>query len=410
MIKFFKYTFLLIVGFSCSVLVRANVPGFTFAQKVKSVKIPVDIQHNIILLPMRVNDSFEMNFILDTGVRTTILTETMVASFLLLDSLRRIRVRGLGEGEAIEAVMASNLDMSLPGVIGRGMNMIILPEGIISYSGMFGKPVHGIIGFDLFNQFVIEIDYSNKFIRLHDPFTFKHKHNKKRTIIPIEIRNSKPYVDAQFIDHRGEKIDSQWLLDTGASQAIALFDDDLPLPEPFVEAFLGQGLSGNVYGKLGRGEGFQLAGYYFPDILAGYPDSSSLKLIGDGIGWYGNLGAEVISRFHIIFDYHRSIISVRKNLNYKKPFDYNVSGIEILGLGEDYNEFQICYVRPNSPAFKAGLRLHDEIISLNGISTSSLTIDELYGLLGKRIGKTVQVRVRREGKTHKAKFKLVSEI
>ena len=144
--------------------------GFTFTYDTKSVRIPVEIQHNIILIPLRINGSFEMNFILDTGVRTTMLTETMVAGFLNLDTLSTVKVRGLGEGDPIEAALARNVSISLPGVEGSGINLIVLPEGVISYSGLFGKPVYGIIGYEIFRQFVVEINYTQKFVKQQQSF------------------------------------------------------------------------------------------------------------------------------------------------------------------------------------------------------------------------------------------------
>ncbi len=385
--------------------------GFTFREDVKSVKIPVEIINNIVLIPVRINGSFELNFIFDTGVRTTILTEPLLSNFLSLDSLQKVKVRGLGEGDAIEAILARNVSMTLPGVLGKGINLIVLPQGIISYSEMFGKPVFGIIGYEIFGQFVVEIDYQNKFVRLYDPFSFKLKGKWKRNELPIEVRKGKPYVNAKLIDHLGGEIESKWLIDTGASQAVALFDKNLEVPDQTVETFLGKGLSGDVYGRLGRVQGFQLGKFTFKDVIAGYPEVGSLNILhGKKSVWYGNLGAEIISRFNVIFDYPRRRLYFKKNNKYRKPFTYNVSGIEVLAKGHTYENFFISYVRPNSPAAEAGIQIDDEIVALNGISISGLDIGDMYLNLNKKIGKKISVKIRRGESTFKKRFSLISEL
>ena len=389
-------------------MLHARSAGFILEGNARSVKIPVEIQNNIILIPLRINGSVEMNFILDTGVKTTILTEPMVANLLNLNVLERIRVRGLGDGEAIEAVLARNVSMKLPGVYGAGINLVVLPQGVISYSGMFGKPVFGIIVYELFGQFVVEINYHHKYIRLHDPIRYQYR--GRAVQVPIEIQKSKPYVSATLEMKDGKKIKARWLLDTGASQALSMFSREMQPPAHSIDAFLGKGLSGNVYGKLGRVKGFEIGGFFLEGVIAGFPDSTSLSLLPDEISWYGNLGAAVLSRFHVIFDYNGKRLILKKNSAFRTPFNYNISGIELYAHGQAFNEFLISYVRPNSPAARAGLQVNDEIISLNGFATENLNINSMYNGLEKRAGSTISVRIRRGEEIFKSKFKLESEI
>jgi len=132
--------------------------GFYLEGGAKKVRINVDIQNNVVLLPVRINNSFEMNFILDIGAKTTILTEPSILPFLRVKTFEKITVRGLGRGEEIEADLARDINIDMPGAKGSGINMVVMPQDVISYSGMFGKPVYGIIGYDLFGQFTVEIN------------------------------------------------------------------------------------------------------------------------------------------------------------------------------------------------------------------------------------------------------------
>lgn len=383
-------------------------PGFSLPEHTSSIRIPVEIQHNVIIIPVRINGSFEMDFILDTGVRSTILTEPFLTQFLRLDSVSRVRVRGLGEGEDIYALLARDLNIDLPGVKGKHMNLLVLPEDVISYSGMFGRPVYGIIGHDVFSQFVVEINYSRKYVQLIDPTKFKPR--KKAEAVPIKIRNGKPYVEASITDFRGETIDGQWLLDTGSSNALSLYDSSLPIPDPSIPAFLGKGLSGNVFGRLARAPEFNMGSFQFEDVITGYPDSNSLNIqITDSL-WYGNIGSEVLSRFQVTFDYFRGYVYLKKTAGFKQDFEYNVSGIEIVSEGDFFNVFKIAYVRPGSPADEADVRPGDEIVMLNGLDVTNMDISAVYATILKKNGRQMVMKIRRGEETLKKKFALIPEI
>ena len=396
---------LLCLGGSC--LLQAQTSGFSLGGR-KSVKIPVEIQHNIILIPLQINGSFEMNFILDTGVKTTILTEPLLTSFLALDSVSRILVRGLGDGPPIEASLARDVRIALPGVAGPKINMLVLPEGLISYSSMFGRPVYGIIGYEVFGRFAVEINYQQEYIRLHEPFTYKPR--RRYETLPITLRKAKPYLEATLITLEGDTLQEEWLMDTGASMAVSLLDEELTAPQPSIPAFLGQGLNGNVYGRLARSQQFQLGSHVMTDIITGYPDTTAIPVLPTDDGWYGNIGSEVISRFHVVFDYPRRQVHLKPNSSFRQPFEYNVSGLEVLSIGRNFEQFVISYVRPDSPADRAGLRVNDEVLSLNGTAVEGLEIDEIYGNLSRRHGRSVLLKIKRGDKVIKTRFKLLTEI
>lgn len=399
--------------FNWSIPSQAKGTGFTFINpKAKSVRIPIEIQHNVVLIPLKVNGSFEMTFILDTGVKTTILTESVLKAFLGFDSLQPVRLRGLGEGDYIDGLLAKDVSMRLPGVTGSGINMILLPDDLISYSAMFGRSVHGIIGYEIFGQFIVEINYQQKYLILHDPFSYKPPRNTRRyETLPINIKRFKPYVTATMDDGHGNVIERDWLIDTGASHSISLYDPDLPIPNPSIDAFLGMGLSGNVYGKIGRVSSFQMGIFEFNEIIAGFPNASALYLPEEDLHtWYGNIGSEVISRFNVVFDYYHGKLILRKNAAYKDPFYYNISGLEIMTKGAKFDDFIVSYVRPNSPAEKAGIKIDDEIVSLNGIAVTGLGISDIYQSLRRRVGKRVNLRIRRGDEVVKIRFAIDTQI
>ncbi|MEZ4684837.1 MAG: aspartyl protease family protein [Bacteroidia bacterium] len=372
------------------------------------VTIPIEVHNNLILIDVSINGSFPFKFILDTGVRTTLLTEPVLLGFFSMEKTTAIRVLGLGGGEVIYAQRASGLTLRVGDVIGHNLEMIILPEDAASYSGMFGRPIAGIIGHDFFKDFVVEINYGQKYLRLFKPEDYKPR--KKDKVFAITLMNNKPYILASARAQDGSEVFTQWLIDTGASQALSIYHGEIPIPDNTLEAFIGRGLSGDMFGKIGRIQRFELGDYVFEDVIAGYPDSSSIRWVMRGDSTYANLGAEILSRFKVTVDYTNRKLYLRKNSNYRKPFLYNTSGLEAIAREPDYKRFEIVYVRPGSPAQKAGVQIGDLLLSVNGVETDKLDLGEVHILINREPGKKVRLRLLRKREHIKKVFRIEGEI
>jgi hypothetical protein len=399
---------LLLLG--TNVLTAQRDKGFDIRNPyIKSVKIPVEIFNNLILVQVRINNSFPLYFIIDTGVKTTLMTEPVILNFVKMDEMTPIRVRGLGAGDLIEAELARNLKIELPnGIIGRNMRMIVLPEGAVSYSAMFGRPVVGILGADLFKDFVVEVNYYREYIRLIRRDAFRPK--KSYAEIPIEVIKSKPYIKGILTTKENDTLETRWLMDTGSSQSISVYNRSISPPEQSLDAFIGQGLSGSMFGKIGRISSFSMGDFAFKEVIAGFPDTTSLRWVREGQDHYSNVGSGILSRFSIIFDYQGGKIYMRKNPKFSESFEYNTCGLETMAYGQQFDNYFISYVRPNSPAEEADVRIGDKILSINGYDVSDLEIGELTARLNRKAGRKLCLRLIRGDEKIKRCFVLESAI
>lgn len=392
---------------------------------VRKGTIPIEVQHNLILIPVRVNGSAPVYFILDTGVRNTLLIEPTILQLMGVSFEgklgERTQVRGLGDNNYIEALKIHGISLSVANVIGSdSADITLLPDGAISYTGMFDRPIMGIIGSDIFTQFVVKINYTEKYITLYQPNQMPKFSEKKWHVAPIVLENAKPYAQAAIsIAANDSPALRQWLLDTGASSALLLFDASLPLPRKTLPSTIGIGLGGTLHGALGKVLQLQFANTFppektFPPLQApivGFPDTGSIAYVMQGKAYYANIGAEILSRFHIVFDYPHRRVFLRPNNAFRKAFSYNYSGIELVkNLPPSFNALSIKTVREHSPAAMAGFQAGDVLKSINGTSVEDFSVEMAYGLLHDRPNRQMCIEVERNGSRLRKCMLLIDEL
>lgn len=399
MIKYFVIFILILIdglnGFANSVEKDEPTDGFEFNTNRRSIRIPASISNNLVVIPLQINDSPPLNFILDTGVNTTILVEPMIAQVFDFPIEDLVYVLGLGNEGIVEAGMARGLTFSMRGITGKNMNLIVIPEGILSFSEFFGFPVHGIIGNDLFKQFPIRVNYRTNTVRIYRKPTYPVRRNSQ--VIPLDVDNNKPYVWVNIAgDEKGKTDSLRLLVDMGATNPVFLNHSYKYLTENRIPSFLGKGISGELEGEMGRLETLTIGNFSIESPLVAYPQNDFLTEASFSFEWEGILGAGILSRFHVILDYPSQKLILRKNRSFSRDFHSNLSGIDIIAEGLRFNEYIVSHVRKNSIACEAGILPGDRIISVNRQSASQMKIDDIMGLLNQSPGTIVQLQIARD--------------
>lgn len=388
--------------------------GFNLEPGKKKVQIPIEIHNNLVVVRVILNNAIPLKFIIDTGVRTAILTQKSFSDILQLTYSRKYTLAGPGGEKLIDAYIANNVSLTLPGVIGKGHALLVLEEDYLELRNYLGTDVHGILGYELFSRFIIQFDYQRKIMTLMLPEKFKPK--KSYDIIPIRIQDTKPYLLAPININNKHSLNAKLLVDTGASHGLLLepeSDGRIVLPEKTVNNIIGRGLGGVITGKTGRIESLELGNYKIHDVLVNYPDSNSYY--GDTLKYTrvdrnGTLGGEILSRFNIIFNFPLEKIYIKKNASFKKKFYFSLSGLDIKAKGSSLNIFEVVNVRENSAAEKAGVRIGDQILSVNGVIAKDLHLNQINGLLLSRPGKKIKLEVRRVNTTQMISIILEDQI
>jgi hypothetical protein len=378
----------------------AQVLGFALAEGQKKVQIPIQIHNNLIVVPVVLNDALPLRFVVDTGVRTAILTQKSFSDILQLPYSRKYSISGPGGEKMIDAYVTNNVSLRLPGLNGKGHALLVLEEDYLELRNYLGVDVHGILGYELFSRFIVQIDYSKKIMTLYAPDRF---HPRKRfQSLPIRVEDTKPYVVAPLVMADNTTLSAKLLIDTGASHGLMLdtqSDDRIVAPTKTVSSTIGRGLGGAISGKVGRIQSLQLGNISIPNVLANFPDANSYMdtLKSTAVFRNGSIGGEVLTRFTVVFDYPREQIFVRKNGDFKKPFYFNLSGITVRAIGGKLDVFEIIEVQSQSSGERAGIQLGDRIVAINNYDTKLLHLNNINAMLNSKPGKKVRLELLRNG-------------
>jgi hypothetical protein len=387
-------------------------------QKIKYAvksKSPFKLYNNLIVFALSINHSPKMNFILDTGVKPTIITEFPKDINIEFNYNKELKIKGIGEGNDIDVWHTQNNNVQLtPDFEGYYHDIYILKQDEIKLSEQLGVKINGIIGADMFQNYIVEINYIKKTLTFYKPneINLNNKRFKKFEIIPLIIYKSKPYLEAKVNQQNNEQKPVKLLLDLGSSDALWLINRDeltFDIPEKSFYSYLGKGLNGNISGYRAKINNFQIGEFHLQRPIVSIIDTNYISLSSLSIdlpGRNGSIGSEILQRFNLIIDYPNKQLLLKKNSNFKKPFTYNMSGLDILKPSLISPAYYISKVRKNSPSYSAGLKVGDQIVSINNHYAEKYALDEILALFYGKKGNKIRIKIKRAGIIHKFNFRL----
>jgi len=374
--------------------------NFHFEYKLKKDAISFKLVKNLVVIPILINNKGPFNFILDTGVDPLIITDSTIVDKNQLTNLRLVKINGTGEGDELTAYISNNISAKVGEAFMDHVPTVILKEDVFDLSGYLGMKIHGLIGYSFFNSFIVKINYAQTKVSFRLPETRKKiKWNK----LDLEFFENKPYINVPIkVPDLGE-INAKLIIDCGASHALSLESfngNTFPLPNPNFEANLGVGLGGKINGNIGRISSIKLGSYVLKNVLTSFPNYSDVAAKTTQKQRTGNLGADILKKFTVIFDYQAGLMYFKKNNFFHEPFEHDMSGIEIYVDNQGFNRVFVSRVEVASPAEKAGILPDDEILSINFKKIGDYSIDGVIGLLKSENGKTILLEFIRKNRVY----------
>jgi hypothetical protein len=380
--------------------------GFRFNDtKSRSVKVSFELINNLIIIPLQINNSENLHFIFDTGIRTTIITE-LPSSDSLTFSYNKVQIlQGLGEGRNLEAYPSYGNTIRMEGITGFNQDIYVLGANDLNFSGRLGTRVNGIIGYDLIKDFVVEVNYQEHHLIFHPKGSGPTVRGGSWFSLPLEIMDQKPYLTANIQFPNSYQLHARLLMDLGGGFALWLSpesDSGISIPEPRTRTYLGYGLNGEIGGYMAPVSGITLGPVRFEQPYVAFPDSNAVgKVVKDELR-HGSIGAEILRRFNIVIDYEGQKVWFRPNSNYSDEFSFNRSGLELIAPLPGAKVYIVSRVEEGSRAAQAGIQEGDQLITINLRLASECTMNDLNTFLHGRFGKKLRLTLMRQGETYKA--------
>ncbi|SDT64488.1 PDZ domain (Also known as DHR or GLGF) [Mucilaginibacter mallensis] len=383
--------------FLCYCFLSAKAQYFDLRPNKRHVTIHFRIVRNMIIIPLKINNTGPYNFILDTGVGLMVITQPSLVDSISLTSKRTIKIPGLGAGDDAEAYVTPVLNVDIQGLDSYNVSAAILKTDYFGLSNYAGMHIHGLLGYEFFNNLAVKLNFGDSTLNICRPKDLHaYRHANK---IPITIEDRKPYMQANILYPNDKMVDSKLVIDIGAGHPISIehMIKNNGLPQKFIAANLGIGLNGPIDGFISRINEVDIGRYKIKNVLASFPDDTKTEIV-TSVPRDGNLGIGLLKKFDVIFDYTNNAMYLKPGFLYKEPYEHDMSGLEYYATGTDYQHVIISRVEPGSAGDLIGLEKGDEIVTINFRAVSKMNLEEIDALFKSKDERTILLEIFHDNK------------
>lgn len=339
-------------------------PDFAIAGGATSATVPFELVNNHIYVDVRLNGRGPFRLLCDTGGSNVVTPE--VAKELGVEAQGALEIRGAGE-KSEDVAFARLGRVELGAVSLRDQLFLVLPFSELS--AVEGFPVQGLVGYEIFKRFAVTIDYPDRKLTVHAPGTFREE--GRGVGVPFRFAGHIPEVDGAL-----DGIPGTFWIDTGSRGALQIesaFAEKHGLAKRYgarLQAVTGWGIGGAARGLLARAGRLTLG-----EVVAIDRPVVDISVRGSGgpADRYvaGNVGGAILKRFVVTFDYARQRVVFARGASAAAPEPYDRSG---LWLNLAKGGFEVMDVVPDGPGAKAGIRVGDRVVAIDGKPASELSL------------------------------------
>jgi len=268
-----------------------------------------------------------------------------------------------------------------------------------------GVEFDGLVGYELFRRFGVQIDYAGSQLTITEPERFTAPAGA--TELPFELDDHQPIV-AGTLDGLPIRIS----IDTGSRSSLTLHS-------PFVkknallaryganvESVTGWGVGGAQRGYPARLGSLQLGDLHVDGIAADLFAGDKGSFANPDIG--GNIGGGVLRRFTVTFDYANRRMYLEPNAHFGEFDNFDRSGLWLLGDGD---ALKVADVAAGSAGEQAGLHSGDRITAIDGEAAAQHALPHWHRLLAEApAGTRLALHFVRDGKEQTAQLALADRI
>lgn len=333
-----------------------------------SARLPFTLIDNRIFVPVTVNGRGPYQFIFDTG-GANILDPAVARDLgLKLDT----DGEAWGAGADRQQAWRTHVTHAALGYVSiRDHDFRVISLDAIRRAIGFRR-LDGLVGRELFERFVVDIDYASQTLAFSEPKTWAPPTAIGQPHV-LDFYADIPVLPAIFDGLKGN-----FIIDTGDRSSLTLFG-------PFVhrhklrtkymkkvQTITGWGVGGPIPADVVRSNKFAFAGHTLNGTVTRMP---LLKTGGfASADAAGSIGTGILKRFRAVFNYSRKRLYLAPNKNVAVPDPSDRSGLW-LSLAD--GGFKVASVVEGSPAAEAGVRADDLITAVDGQPSAQLFLVDL---------------------------------
>jgi hypothetical protein len=332
--------------------------------------LPMRLYNNHIFVDVIVDGKGPFPFLVDTGGHDIVTPQT--AKALALDARGEATSGGGGE-KTVTAGYTRIKSLQMGKARLDDQTVLVLD---FSPKKVEGFQVGGMLGVEVFERFVVRIDYGAGTFTLVDPKRFDGR--DAGTPLPFVFYDHMPQVEGRFAG-----IPARFDIDTGSRAEVTMarpFVEKHRLRERFPQGVVtvdGWGVGGPVRSHVIRSPSLALGDVSVDDVTASLATQD--KGVFTDEQFDGNIGSAWLKRFVVTFDYPGRTMYLDPVAD---PGDdvgtFDRSGMW-LNLGEQ--GFVVAEVAEGGPAARAGLRAKDVVVGIDGKPVSGMLLPDARKLL-----------------------------
>jgi predicted aspartyl protease len=350
-----------------------------------SATVPFRLLNNHIYVAVTVNGKGPYTFIVDTGGHALIDPE--LVSKLGLKIVGAAPMSGAGEKTA-SAGFTQVKEIAVGAIRMRDQLGFTAP---VYAPAIEGIRVDGMLGFELFRRFAVQIDYNRQLLIITDPTRFDAA--GAGTAIPFVFYDHLPMVSGSI-----GNLPARFDIDTGSRAEIDItspFTDAHELRARFskgVSAVTGWGVGGPSRSYVVRLPSLTLGSVRVDSVVAGLSEDKGGSISDPN--YDGNIGSGLLKRFVVTFDYAHQKMYLRPIT--PVPVDAGRFDRAGMWINSGPNGYVVTDVAANGPAAQAGIQVGDVITRLDGAAPRFDGLSDARTLLRSRpAGTQVEVELQR---------------
>ena len=262
-----------------------------------------------------------------------------------------------------------------------------------------------LLGKQYFANQILEINYFNKYIKLHNTLSNFDASGYEK--IRMKKENNRLFVPTIIQINDTLSIQDYLILDIGSGGSVSITSataNKYKLAERIVSKVQYYTEYGGISGRSSsfdfRAYSVKIGNYKLDSVTMNYSEDKKGALSRDI--YAGLLGNRILERFDVIIDFINNDLYLKPNPNYNKSFDFSQIGFKYVDRNMTMNAWIVTGLYKNSNAEIAGLKIDDKIKTVNGIDIPDIPFKEQPDFWKK--AEKISLIVLRNGEEKKIEF------